>query len=192
MQTQSLTIDRAQARELYRSYKRHAHYSAPMDREIQRIYQLIAQGRLVIKAIESIRLAGAHANGCPKLALIRADATECFFTREEDGSGRFTMRQGWRSGDIKRERVSLPAGTLPAGKAISHWNAAQAMVPIIPIHLRPKRGLANYHILFEAEWERIVPRDPMLLRRVGKGDAWLVVAAWDLTEIERSVMASRL
>jgi len=33
--------------------------------------------------------------------------------------------------------------------------------------------------------------DPYLLRRFG-GDAWLVVAAWDLTDVERAVMSQRV
>ena len=64
-------------------------------------------------------------------------------------------------------------------------------MPVIPVHLRPRRGLQNYHVLWEAEWERIPPRDPMLLRRIGRGDMSLVVAAWDLTEVERAALATR-
>lgn len=37
-----------------------------------------------------------------------------------------------------------------------------------------------------------MPKDPYLLRRIGKGDMWLVVAAWDLTEVERAALATRL
>ena len=66
------------------------------------------------------------------------------------------------------------------------------MVPIVPLHLRPKRGLQNYYTLWEAEWGPIVPKDPMLLRPIGKGDMWLVVAAWDLTEVERAALSTRL
>jgi len=65
-------------------------------------------------------------------------------------------------------------------------------VPLIPVHLRPKRGLANYHILWEAEWRRLPPVDPLLIRRLGKGDLWVVVAAWDLTEVERAAIAARM
>jgi hypothetical protein len=67
----------------------------------------------------------------------------------------------------------------------------EAIVPIVPVYLRPKRGLANYHVLWEAEWRRIPPHDPMLLRRIG-GDMWLVVAQWDLTEVERAALATRI
>ena len=62
----------------------------------------------------------------------------------------------------------------------------------MPIHLRPKRGLANYHVLWEAEWTPSPPRDPFLLRRIGKADLWLVVAQWDLTEVERAALATRV
>ena len=66
------------------------------------------------------------------------------------------------------------------------------MVPLIPLPLRPKRGLENYHVLWEAEWTGKVPFDPMLLRRIGRADLWLVVAGWDLTEVERAALATRL
>lgn len=192
MNVEKFTLDRSRARELFKEYRKHQHYSEPIDREIQRVYQLIAQGRMVIRAIESIKTAGVDANGCPKLALIRADAKECYFTRTRNGAGAFVMRNGWGSARRTRERILLPSGTLPEGPEIGQWQAAQAIVPLIPLHIRPKRAMANYHILWEAEWTRMVPRDPFLLRRIGKGDMWLVLAAWDLTDVERAALASRL
>jgi hypothetical protein len=35
-----------------------------------------------------------------------------------------------------------------------------------------------------------VPRDPALIRRVA-GDLWTVLSVWDLTELERAVLAQR-
>jgi hypothetical protein len=32
----------------------------------------------------------------------------------------------------------------------------------------------------------------MLLRRIGRADLWLVVAGWDLTEVERAALSTRL
>lgn len=46
METQRISVDRKEARELYRQYKKHQHYSEPLDDEIRRAYQLIAQGRM--------------------------------------------------------------------------------------------------------------------------------------------------
>ena len=64
---------------------------------------------------------------------------------------------------------------------------AKAIVPIVPPQFRPAGSLKRYFILWEADWEE-VPRDPMLLRYLG-GDLFAVLAVWDLTEIERTVLA---
>lgn len=188
MQVEQIKLDRKEARELYRAYKKHAHYSEPIDDEIRRAYQLIAQGRLVIKALESIRLAGVDAMGFPKLAIMRADQSKCFGRMWANGSAEFTHSQ-WGSRYARGLRFEFSAASFPRRQ---ESGSAEAIVPICPINHRPKRGLANYHILWEAEWTRVVPKDPMLLRRIGMGDMWLVVAAWDLTEVERAALATRL
>lgn len=201
METVRVGLDRKQALHLYREYKKHAAYSEPIDWEIQRTYQLLASGKVIIRAVESIKLAGLNATGLPKLALAPATATHCHICRWQNGS--MTMgptADRWRGSKnligFTEESFKFPTGSFP----ISRWNASlrtdgtdhRAAVPIIPIHLRPKRGLDNYHVLWEAEWESIVPRDPYLLRRIGKADLWLVVAHWDLTEVERAALATRV
>lgn len=187
MQTERLVVDREKARELYQEYRKHQHWSAPIDQEIQRTYRLIAQGRVVIRALESIRGAGLGSDGFPKLAIVRADATECWLDVNSHYI-RFGMKRRQYDNE-RRQFIDLPGNALPGIK--SQWDC-RAIVPLIPLHLRPRRGLANYHILFEAEWSRVVPKDPMLLRRLGKGDLWLVVAAWDLTPVEQAALAARL
>ncbi len=193
MDTQRITLDRDKARELYRTYKKHQHYSEPIDEEIRRAYQLIAQGRMVIRALESMKAAGLDAKGWPKLAICRADIKRCHLALWRDGSATMSDERWAR---IRSKTISFPTGTFAGVPAFAEkWQStheAEAIVPLVPVHLRSKRGLENYHILWEAEWTRIVPRDPMLLRRIGKGDMWLVVAAWDLTEVERAALATRL
>ncbi len=189
MDTERIVIDRKQALELYRKYKIHQHYSQPIDKEIQRTYQLIAQGRVVIKALESIKQAGLNEQGLPKLAIARADMTRCHLRLQNDG-GAIMAKHVWAR-DNGRTRIEFPPDTFSRADR-GHYSTAEAIVPIVPIHLRPKRAITAYHILWEAEWARIIPRDPMLLRRFGKGDLWLVVAVWDLTEVERAAMAARL
>lgn len=184
MKVEQLTqIDRDQARELWRKYQTHRHYQTAADAEIAAIYKRIAQGKIVIRALESIRSAGLDGQLMPRLAICRADARVCYFNR---GSGQceFRIKRWPRSND--RSTVRMNWEELRAADP-----DGQATVPIIPVHLRPKRGLQNYHILWEAEWDRTYPSDPYLLRRFG-GDAWLVVAAWDLTEVERAVMSQRV
>lgn len=193
MDIQKIAIDRKEARELYRKYKTHQHYSAPMDDEIRRAYQLIAQGRMVIRALESIRLAGVDAAGLPKLAIARADKRRCHLELRRWGGARMNASNDlWRDRSRARSlEIEFPNDTFPRPKDGAHASFA-GLIPIVPVHLRPKRGLANYHILWEAEWTPTPPRDPYLLRRIGKGDMWLVCAGWDLTEVERAAMAARM
>lgn len=186
MQTTEVVIDRAEARELWRKYREHQHWEAPIDEEIRRTYKMIAQGRIVIRALDSIRAAGLGDDGLPKLAIARATAKKSIFRMMSNGSATYHDDQ-YRGWNEKRRRHELPAGTFSPAS----WKEAQAVVPIVPIHLRPKRALDNYHILWEADW-REVPADPMLLRRLGRGDLWLVCAAWDLTAVERAALQARV
>ena len=199
MDTQQIVLDRKEALVLWRKYKEHANYSAPIDREVMRAYELLAKGRLVIKALESIVAAGLNEDGLPKLALAGATAKACFLERHRNGGITMASSENWRA---KNNRFAWRDGsfTFPAESFPLDWNRKdrtwrsnhKALLPIIPLHLRPKRGLANYHVLWEAEWEPLPPRDPLLLRRIGKADLWLVVAAWDLTEVERAALATRV
>jgi hypothetical protein len=104
----------------------------------------------------------------------------------------------WARDAHRHTYIDLPTDSFPRRSA--KWGRHfAAMTPLVPIHLRPKPrqgnpqgALANYHILFEAEWRPVPPKDPLLLRRVGQADLWVVLAAWDLTEVERAVLAGRL
>lgn len=182
MQVEQLRVDPEKARELWQKYQSHRVHQTPADAEIAAIYKRIAQGKTVIRALESIRSAGLGADGCPKLAISRADMPLCYW-RPTSNKCTFGERYG-RSRSRKTIAMDWPGLQSPK------WEA-EAVVPLIPVHLRPRRGIENYHILWEAEWTKRYPVDPYLLRRFG-GDAWLVVAAWDLTDVERAVMAGRL
>lgn len=184
-----ITMERERARELWRNYQTHRHYETPIDREIARTYHLLSQGRVVIKALESVVKAGLGTDLLPKLAVVRADAIHCWLRPRADGGAQMQTQASVNPTAI-HNFIRFPAGSFP-GIAAGRWEY-KALVPLIPSHLRPKRGLANYHILYEAEWAKVVPVDPMLLRRIGKSDMWVVVAAWDLTEVERAAMAQRL
>jgi hypothetical protein len=202
METTAVAFDRSEARALFREYRKHLHWSAPIDHEIRRTYQFIAQGRVVIRALESVKAAGLNTEGegvgFPRLALTRADATTCVCTMGWRGSCTMTpddtrSRTRWRDGAQLNWRnvMSWPDGTFTINRNVRS-SRAQAFVPTPPLHLRPKRGLANYHVLFEAEWTKGPPDDPMLLRRIGRGDLWLVVASWNLTAVEKAALATRL
>lgn len=190
MDTTPVTLDRNEARALYRKYKEHLHYSSPIDHEIMRAYQLIAQGRLIIKAVESVIKAGIGVDYLPKLALSRASAEFCYLNDiNENGRCVMSSTNKYRREHRAGTEFRFPIGSFPGIK--HNWNA-QALVPTVPLHLKPGRGLANYHVLFEADWKKQPTRDPYLLRRIGIGDMWLVVAMWNLTEVERAALETRI
>jgi hypothetical protein len=86
MHTEVIRVDRNEATQLYRKYREHAAYSQPIDWEIQRAYQLLAKGKLIIRALESIKQAGLNRDFLPKLAIVSATAKECHLRRNKDGS----------------------------------------------------------------------------------------------------------
>lgn len=197
METTTLELDRGEARRLFRKYREHRAHQLPIDAEIQRLYQLIAQGRVIIRALHSIGAAGLDpATNLPRLALVRADQPSCLLTMAVDGSavmaGTARALGAWNR-VAPNLRFDFPADTFPRrASRTPAWRHHQAMTPHIPPDIRPARGLANYCILYEAVWEPVPPVDPMLLRRVGVGDTWLVVGAWELTAVERAAMADRI
>jgi hypothetical protein len=183
MKVEELKVMREDAAEMWRKYKEHREYQKPHDVEIAAIYKQLARGKTVIRAFDSIRAAGLGADGLPRLAICPAHMTTCFWRPARD---QCTFGDRWPRSNARRTVVRMEWPGLDSPKY-----QGEAVVPLIPIHLRPKRGLQNYHILWEAEWTKRYPVDPYLLRRFG-GDAWLVVAAWDLTDVERAVMSARL
>lgn len=194
MQTQRIELEPKRARELWRDYRKHQHWSEPIDQEVMRIYQALAQGKLVIKALESITAAGLNAESLPKLAIARADAQFCWLHAEENGAAVFATDERaltWQAERMRRRRVALPRGSFNPPIARNRWRP-RAIVPQVPLPLRPKRGLENYHVLWEAEWTLVPPVDPMLLRRVGEADLWIVCAVWNLTEVERMALSARV
>jgi hypothetical protein len=91
----------------------------------------------------------------------------------------------------------VPGQTLLNGSRWWRQSAWQSMVPIVPPRHRPAVAttLASYLVLWEVDtwtWASppLPPGDPALLRHVG-GDIYAVLATWDLTELERLVLAGR-
>lgn len=174
MNTATLNVSGQDAYAALREYRAHRNTYDQRDWEIERIYRAIACGKKVISVEQSIVNGGLDDLNRPKLAIARANATSCRCDRERD-LVRFAPGSSWRS----TVRVSWPG--------MSYGPPLRAMVPRIPPQHRPAaKSLAAYHILWEADWEEI-PRDPVLLRRIGK-DAWVVLAAWDLTDVEMNVL----
>jgi hypothetical protein len=158
-------------------------------------YRAAARGLPVISLQRTIAAGGFHENGFPRLAVVGAQATECY-ARWERHALVFADRDDRmanRGALVGAHSVRVPvAGDDRPARRGSSWDAARTLVPLIPPDCRPKpRRLRHCHILWEVEqWTMAAPRDPALLRHV-RGDLWAVLAVWDLTELERLVLAQR-
>ena len=138
--------------------------------------------------------------GQPKLAIARADWKTVYFHPKktiENGDGWYRYNHNVTGAGCFNDSprfipnayartYSLPRGTFSENLSVRNiWSR----VPHIPPRLRPTIHLRNFHILFEVEkWEEY-PVDPYLLRRI-EGYLFVVVAEWELTPLEASLLSS--
>ena len=157
------------------------------------------RGNSIIVMSEVIRAGGLfETSNRPKLALARADAktVRCIQSGNDiifDTSGEpwGTVNRGALVGeDSSRIRDVLPLDE--HGRRI-YFQAGETVVPTIPPRHRPKgKRIGMFHILWEVEkWDPTPPVDPALVRHI-RGDLWAVIAMWDLTPLERAVLAARI
>lgn len=164
------------------------------DEQIAAGYRALARGLSVIRLSETVGRGGFFDNGLPRIAVARADSQDCWVHRDSRHELVFSSTEpGWGG---PRNRGALVNDTtvrvsVPEAPEID-WRSRQGhtIMPLIPPQHRPRANrLHRFHILWEVEaWELVPPRDPALLRWIG-GDLWAVVAVWDLSELERAVLA---
>jgi hypothetical protein len=206
-----VTMDRQAAIEKFREYEaavKRTHAKA--DEVMAETYRALKDGHGVIHLASALKKGGVHANGSPKLAISRADETMCFFRRHNEGGGLYgaTIKQArfnHQGSQAAYRQYRVPDQTFPnwsklritIGQPQAHqpsgwWDVCSAPVPRIPPKLRPADARSRYQILWEvAEWKLVAPVDPLLLRPLTHGLA-VVVAHWDLSQVERMVMGALL
>lgn len=174
------------------------------DELLMRSYRAIAKGKRVLDLRETLRQGGLDEKFQPRLAIARADQPVVIFTRlggiERWG---YTIDGRWRSRAPFADGRAISVGTgiypqldgqnwLPTVPGRSQYTSSlRAAVPPIPAQFRPAGSLSGFHILWEAEWQPVAPRDPILLKRIG-AHLFVVLAQWDLTDLERAVLGARL
>ena len=164
--------------------------------DLKKVYYALKKGKKIIDIYEAFKKTGANEAGEPKLAISQADKKFVTFRKEIRGGGMFADEAGWQE---KAVYVRLPAETFANWKD-KDGNVAQqsyliarkdirTKVPLIPAHLMPEGDLSNYYLLWEVdEWQEIArAKDPFLLKRIN-ANTFIVLAAWDLTEVEQIVM----
>lgn len=145
------------------------------DKVILKAYKSISRGGKIIDLHESIRLGGANEHGVPKLAVCRANSKKVDL-QIMPGLLRFMSDSGYWN----KRNLEMPNPW--RGQSGNLWAGA----PFIPPYLRPA-DLSECFILWEATWRDRPKGDPMLLRHVGK-NLYRVIAAWDLTPVEASIL----
>ena len=214
MNVSQISVDRVKAEQEYRAYsdavKRNK--SAAYLVDLKTAYGHMRRGHPVLDVWQSFAETGVDAAGDPKVAISRADWPEVVLTKFGDRNhstdhnfqaifskeARWPHRH-WRSNkmtDISQDDVTVPMGTwkfmLDERGEVSR-SSIKTKVPIIPARFVPPHGLSNYHILWEVEkWDVVTPpRDPLLLKRVSP-NVFVVLAAWELTDLERAVIRGRI
>jgi hypothetical protein len=193
MNLETIEVPEKEARAAVAEYLRavrHGRDRVPEDAEILRGYRVLARGQRLIKLTDAIQAGGFFPDGLPRIAIADALAERVFggyeyrlvFHTRQDRWGAAPGSAMVREG-VVRVDVECPVGARPSRH--------ETIVPLVPPRFRPVRGLTGYHVLFEVEeWKPVPPVDPALLKHIG-GDLWAVLATWDLTPLERAVLAHR-
>jgi hypothetical protein len=153
-------------------------------------YAALAEGTPLLNLREAFAHTGLGEDGRPKLAIARADRKQVYVrVRSNDLEFSTLKRSSWNY-----------AGSLlihvPFTGIGERWKDGYSLVPLVPADVRPSEPLHNFLILWEVEQWADRPfiaqpdRDPYLLRHL-VGELYAVVAEWDLTDLERAIMAGR-
>jgi hypothetical protein len=162
------------------------------DEAIAQAYRAAKRGLSVIRLTEAIKLGGYFEDtGLPRIAIAGATWTEC--VARWTGGDLLFGPENWpdnRGALVGRNTVRVPMrDELPQTRG---YRPGRAPVPLVPPRHRPRpRRLRNCHVLWEVDvWDKVPAKDPALLRHI-RGDLWAVLAVWDLTELERAILAQR-
>jgi len=195
-----IEVDKEAAEQKYKQYLEATKKRASRQySQLKRAYRAAAKGFKLIDIYKAFETTGLKPEGTPKLAIVRADSGTAYFHKRDNGSGIFSRHRtvpNWGKQEYK-SNVELPEGIFPNwvdkdGKTLSIWSGSSGVetnVPVVPAHLLPEKTLDNYYILFEVDkWSPIAPvGDPYLLERVNE-NTFIVLAEWDVTEVEASIM----
>lgn len=192
----------ARAKEIHKELYKVRVEKTQMEKEdelLRDAYRELANGNLVIDVCKAIVTAGLNDQLLPNLAICRADSQRCRIQTQAASVLRFNRTTTTyrplaehivdiRVSSEMYEKLNITSMRQKANVPLLHH--VSAIVPTIPPHLRPEDP-ENYFILWEAVWDKTAPVDPFLLKKLNDV-FYVVVAEWDLTEVERAVLESRV
>jgi hypothetical protein len=199
MKTKTITMPQAEAKKKADAYRKSlANRNDPEYLAALTVYEALEKGLTVIDVGAAIRDGGFDAKMRPRLAIARADRRQVSFTwYSSEDTGTFDASAGFSmEHESLMHRVNF---NRRRNQSEGNWGKTVggfALVPLIPADVRPKGQAKDWHILWEVEqWAdkqigAVADRDPYLLRRLA-GDLFVILAEWDLTEVERLVTQGR-
>jgi hypothetical protein len=206
MEVEQLAIPKKKAEQEYDTYKQEIRYAkTQFNKDMLSLYAHMKHGGKVIDLWEAMKLAGLNKDGDPKLAITNADSPKVRFTKEwryqngvEVSDGGTFRPLGYSYRTRENHKIVIPKEFFPDWPKDAKGNIVrreiETITPIVPAKiLNPLRShkLENYHILWEVEDWKLVPKDPMLLKRITP-NMFCVLATWDLTKLERAVIRGRM
>lgn len=185
MNVPTLAMDVDVAQERYERYKAamESRETTPEDAKILLGYKALAAGKQILDLHQVFRACPLDPQLRPMFAIGKASWEWCHF-QADNNHALFTNANRGRGFSV----ISIPRAVMP--DRLKLYDRCRALVPIIPAPLRPRSNLQRYRVLWEAEWQAVPPKDPLLLSRLS-GSLYVILAAWDLTELERAVLAGR-
>jgi hypothetical protein len=160
-------------------------------------YKALAKGTPLINLPEVIRAGGLFDNHRPRLSVGRSDRRHLRVSKtwgnwqQPAGFTFSTSRPGYRIGHDTIIQIAWPEVEK------LKINEGYALVPMVPADVRPNVDLAKCVTLWEVQaWsvsrlDARPDRDPYLLQNIA-GDLYAVIAEWELTDLERAIMADRI
>lgn len=218
MDVQTLTMDPSEAAARLLDYRAELRRRSDAEYEAVAVgLEALAGGRAVLFLAASVASGGFDERGRPRLAIARADRRQVHFRWSAwwsgppetaalfEADGRDSVRSEYnletlrRRLDLSAHLAAVPEAAVRQRSPYVYTYEGYALVPMIPAEVRqtvPRFRADRRFVLWEVEQWSDRPlmaqpdRDPYLLRHLG-GDAYSVEAAWDLTPLERAVMAGR-
>jgi len=174
--------------------------------DMRKVYGHMHHGGKVIDIYQAFKGTGLDEDNNPKIAIARADATKVHLWKQANGGAIFTSKNDrWNPGKARKTLgdIQIPSGIFeweynhPEHRHRTYIKnpAVSTIAPLIPAQIlidEVKHNLKNYFILWEVEeWKPEPPVDPILLKQLTP-NLFGVLATWDLTEIERSIIRSHI
>lgn len=177
------------------------------DEQLFHAYREMARGERILNLNTVIPKAGLQpSTRLPAVAVAKPNWKICRVSAEHNVlafSEERWLNWHWGRSAYRAEHIGLPLQLMsdPTDLTNETWRKtnnfpplanATALVPAIPAHLRPDDlDKGDYAILWDPEWKHEAPDDPFLLRHV-HGAIYTIVAQWDLTPLEQSILEGRI